>query len=130
MKDVSCYSKILSDWHSLVAPVGPPSSVVANNVTATSITLEWDPPFNPNDEIIGYGVTYQLAGTFFPIETPRPPVTVAIESTSAMYTLNSLLTNSVYKIVVFAVFEEGTGPVSEEITIATMVEGMNSAMLV
>lgn len=95
----------------------------ASSVSATIIGLQWTPPFDPDDEVIGYGVIYQLIQSSFPIETPRPPHTVPTESTDTKYTIKSLLANSVYRIVVFAVFDEGTGPISEEITVTTTTEG-------
>ncbi len=109
--------------YSTIAPVGQPSSVIASNVSATNIKLHWSPPFNPYDEILDYGIIYQLIDTSFSIETPRPPVTVASQSTIAQYTIGSLLANTVYRIVVFAILEEGTGPLSEEITVSTMAAG-------
>ena len=106
-----------------IAPIGPPVSVAADGVTSTVIPLQWTAPFDPDNEIIGYGVTYQLIQTSWPVEVPRPPVTVASQSTNTKYTIESLLANSVYRIVVFAVFDEGTGPFSEEITVTTEAKG-------
>ena len=106
-----------------LALVGPPSSVEASSVGATRIDLHWNPPFDPDNVILGYGITYQLLNTSFPIETPRPTVTVASLSTETKYNIQSLLANTVYRIVVFAVFEEGTGPTSEEIIVKTIEQG-------
>ena len=108
---------------SSLALVGPPSSVVASYVGTTNIYLHWNPPLDPNNVILGYGITYQLLETSFPIETPRPPVTVASLSTETNYSMQFLLANTVYRIVVFAVFEEGTGPTSEETIVKTIEQG-------
>ena len=88
--------------------------------------MKWTSPFDPNSDILGYGITYQIVESILPIETPRPPITVASQSIDTAYTLKSLLAGTTYGIVVFAVFEEGTGPISEEIIVQTPEKGSNS----
>ena len=107
--------------------MGPPSSVSAS-ASSSVIKLTWISPFDPYHVIIGYGISYQIIETSFPLETPRPPVTVAVMSNGTLYTLQSLLANSIYRIVVFAIFDEGAGPVSEEITVQTKEEGIEGAL--
>lgn len=123
MNNCAWYYNFSLLYFSAVAPVGPPSSVVAASVSTTKIILQWESPFDPDSAILGYGITYQLFESVFPIETPRPPVTLVSESTATEYAIKSLLANTKYRIVVFAIFYEGTGPVSEETIVTTNAEG-------
>ena len=100
-----------------IAPVGPPA-VAVTNVTATSALVNWVPPFDPENLIIGYVITYRLISTSLPLETPRPPVTTAnIVGTS--FTLRPLLESSEYRLMAYAVTLNGTSPGSEEIEVQT-----------
>ncbi len=86
--------------------------------------MQWSPPFDPYNDVVGYGITYQLIETSLPLDTPRPPITIASQSIETTYTIKSLLAGTVYRIVIFAVFDEGTGPISDEITVQTLEKGI------
>lgn len=104
------------------APVGPPKAV-AVNTTTTSVLVQWESPFDPENLIHGYAITYQLINSSFAFTVPRPPVTTAnILGTS--FTLQLLLESSVYRIVVYAVTLNGTSPGSEEILVETSKPGL------
>ena len=105
-----------------VAPVGPPSSVLTN-ASATTIELEWTAPFDPYLLITEYGIIYKLIGSSFQVETPRPPITLTTATTETSYTIGSLLANSVYKVILFAIFKEGAGPISKQIIVETKEKG-------
>ena len=104
------------------APVGPPKAA-AMNVSTTSVLVQWEPPFDPENLIQSYAITYQLINSSFAFTVPRPPVTTAnILGTS--HTLQLLLESSVYRIVVYAVTLNGTSPGSEEILVKTSESGL------
>ena len=107
---------------SFTAPVGPPHSLTAIT-TATEIHLQWQTPFDPESVIQSFAITYQLIDTVFPITTPRVEVTIA-DITNTTYVVQPLLVSSTYKLVVFAVTTEGTGPASEKIMVTTNEPGM------
>ena len=107
---------------SFTAPVGPPHSLTAST-TATEIHLQWQTPFDPESVIQSFAITYQLIDTVFPITTPRPEVTIA-DITNTTYVVQPLLVSSTYKLVIFAVTPEGTGPVSEKIVVTTNEPGI------
>ena len=110
------------------ALVGPPKSVTAANISTTRIDLQWEPPFDPEDLIDSYSITYQLINTSFPFSVPRPPVTITnIVGTS--FTLQPLLESSVYRIVVTAVAGNTTSPGSDPIVVSTAEPGKSECML-
>ena len=110
---------IIIDFFS--APVGPPTAVIMNTTT-TSIDVQWEPPFDPEDLIDSYSITYQLINTSFSFSVPRPPVTITdIDGTS--FTLQPLLESSVYRIVVNAVADNTTSPGSDPIVVPTAEPG-------
>ena len=106
----------------LTAPVGPPYSLTAST-TATEIHLQWQTPFDPESVIQSFAIIYQLIDTVFPITTPRGEVSI-VDITNSTYVVQPLLVSSTYKLVVFAVTAEGTGPTSEEIVVTTSEPGM------
>lgn len=82
----------------------------------------WSAPFDPENLIESYAVTYQLLSTSLSLSAPRPAVTITnIQGTSI--TIQPLLESSVYRLVVFAVTSSGTSPSSEPVTVTTPTPG-------
>ena len=95
---------------------------MTTNVSATSAVLEWEPPFDPENLIDTYSVTYQLMNTSFPFAVPRPPITIYSISTTS-FTLQTLLESSVYRIVVNAIADNATSSDSEPLLVTTTKPG-------
>ena len=105
----------------ITAPVGPPTDIEIT-ITATSATLRWLPPYDPERVVDYYGTTYHLAQSSINITTPRPLVTISgINETQV--TLGPLLQSSKYIVTVFAVTDAGVGPGSEELIVLTTAPG-------
>ena len=102
--------------------MGPPKSVTAQDISTASIGLQWEPPFDPEDLIDSYSITYQLINTSLPFSVPRPPVTTT-DVVDTSFTLLPLLESSVYRIVVNAVADNTTSPGSEPIIVSTAEPG-------
>ena len=103
------------------APVGPPTDIAISS-SATSVTLQWLPPYDPEGEVVSYGVTYHLVDSSANITTPRPLVTIpGINGTQV--TLEPLLQSSTYIAVVYAITNTGVGPGSEQLTLVTTAPG-------
>ena len=85
--------------------------------------VDWIAPFDPHSEITSFIVVYQLWSTSLAIETPRPPVTLS-NVNSTTYTINNLLQDSTYKVVVYATTVYGSSSPSEELIVATTATGM------
>ena len=96
---------------SFSAPVGPPHSETATT-TATDIHLQLQTPFHPKSVIQSFAMIYQLIYTVFPISTSHTEMTIA-DITITTCVVQPLLVSSTYKLVLFAVTAEGTGPVTE-----------------
>ena len=102
------------------APVGPPTDIVIHS-SATSVTLQWLPPYDPEGEVVSYGITYHLVDSSANISTPRPPVTIS-DIYETQITLEPLLQSSEYNAVVYAITSIGVGPGSE-LTLVTTAPG-------
>lgn len=102
-----------------LAPVGPPQVYVAN-ISTTWIKIVLEPPFDPENLTRSFGLTYQLLNTSHSLSTPRPQVTLAnINKQPPTFTLQPLLQASLYRIVVYAVTEQGISPGSDGLLVAT-----------
>lgn len=103
------------------APVGPPTDFEISS-TATSVSLQWLPPYDPKGEVVSYGVTYHLVDSSTNITTPRPSVILSgINDTQV--TLEPLLQSSKYTAIVYAITSTGTGPESKELILMTTAPG-------
>ena len=103
------------------APVGPPTDINIS-ISATSVTLQWLPPYDPEGEVISYGITYHLVESSANITTPRPDVTISdIYETQVI--LEPLLQQSQYLAVIYAITGVGVGPASEQLTLVTTAPG-------
>ena len=102
--------------------------VEAVYVTTTTISLQWEPPFDPEYLIDSYSITYVLLNTSLPFSVPRPPVTTT-DVVDTSFTLLPLLESSVYRIVVNAVADNTTSPGSEPIIVSTAEPGKSDHQL-
>ena len=90
------------------------------NVSTTWIKIVIEPPFDPENLTLSYGLTYQLLNTSHSLSTPRPQATLAnIAKEPAPFTLQPLLQASLYRIIVYAVTGQGVGPGSDELLVTT-----------
>ena len=85
--------------------------------------MRWDPPPKrlQNGEIVSYEVHYREEGS---------NSTVVKDTTELMYTAEDLTTDRVYQFRVAATTVNGTGPVSEWISVATIPTGNGGLWLV
>ena len=103
------------------APVGPPTDINIS-ISATSVTLQWLPPYDPEGEVVSYGITYHLVESSANISTPRPDVTIS-DIYETRVTLEPLLQLSKYIAVIYAITGIGVGPASEQLTLVTTSPG-------
>ena len=99
----------------IVVPNAPPANTTGNNVTSTSIFVQWDevPVDNQNGIIVNYTVTY----TKLPYGSPTAKVVVTAPKRNATLTGLDKFTN--YNITVFASTAKGGGNKSEPIIVIT-----------
>ena len=102
--------------------------VKAVDITTTTISLQWEPPFDPENLIDSYSITYVLLNTSLPFSVPRPPVTTT-DIVGTSFTLLPLLESSVYRIVVNAVADNTTSPGSDPIVVPTAKPGKSDHYL-
>lgn len=98
----------------IIVPNAPPANVMGNNVTSTSIFVQWDevPADNQNGNIVNYTVTY----TKLPSGSLLVEVVIAPKRNITLVQLNKF-TN--YSITVFASTVKGDGSVSTPIVVLT-----------
>jgi len=53
-----CFCKLHREFVHFLEPTDPPQNVTLVNVTASSITLMWYPPTEPNGIIVHYTIYY------------------------------------------------------------------------
>ena len=98
----------------IIVPNAPPANVMGNNVTSTSIFVQWDevPADNQNGNIVNYTVTY----TKLPSGSLLVEVVIAPKRNITLVQLNKF-TN--YSITVFASTSKGGGSRSDPIFVIT-----------
>ena len=109
-----------------LAPVGPPKVSLLNTST-TWVQITWNPPFNPENFTLGFGLTYQLFNSSLLVSTPRPKTTITnIDSYQTTFTLRPLLQGSRYRIVMYTITAQGTSPQSDQLLVTTQHSGMHA----
>ena len=98
----------------IVVPNAPPANVTGNNVTSTSIFVQWDevPADNQNGIIVNYTVTYEKV----PSVNPGTKIVIAPRTNA---TLTGLEKYTNYSITVFASTAKGGGSRSDPIIVIT-----------
>ena len=98
----------------IVVPNAPPANVTGNNVTSTSIFVQWDevPADNQNGNIVNYTVTY----TEVPSGNIGTKIVIAPRTNA---TLAGLKKYTNYSITVFASTAKGGGSRSDPIIVIT-----------
>ena len=93
----------------IIVPNAPPANVMRNNVTSTSIFVQWDevPADNQNGNIVNYTVTY----------TKLPSGSLLVEVGNITLVQLNKFTN--YSITVFASTSKGGGSRSDPIFVIT-----------
>ncbi|VDM23730.1 unnamed protein product [Toxocara canis] len=92
---------------------GPVSDFRIYPMSPDSLQLSWRQPQNPNGQITGYEITYQLLSKGMCDQTPERAITVSSERPS--YTLQGLSPHSRYRISVAAKTNIAGEPVTEEV---------------
>ena len=110
-----CYNFLYIGVFVIIVPNAPPANVMRNNVTSTSIFVQWDevPADNQNGIIVNYTVTH----TKLPDGSPTDEVIVIAPKRNA--TLKRLKEFTNYSITVFASTAKGGGNRSERIIVIT-----------
>ena len=101
-------------------PASPPSNVVADSPTSTSINVSWEevPPIDQNGIIITYEVCYE------PLETFGGTIRKRMVNTSELFVALAELEEFVeYNLSVRAYTNQGSGPFSDDITQTTQEDG-------
>ena len=98
----------------IAVPNAPPANITGNNVTSTSIFVQWNevPADNQNGIIVYYTVTY----TEVPSGNPGTKIVIAPRTNA---TLTGLKKFTSYSITVFASNAKGDGNRSEPIIVIT-----------
>ena len=112
--DITCFN------HS--APSSPPSNVMANAMSPTSIMVTWDvvPPIDQNGVITMYEVLYE------PLETFNGAImsnTNTADGTTRTAVLEGLEEYVNYYISIRAYTSAGEGPYSERVIVFTLEDG-------
>uniref|UniRef100_A0A914QG08 Fibronectin type-III domain-containing protein n=1 Tax=Panagrolaimus davidi TaxID=227884 RepID=A0A914QG08_9BILA len=92
---------------------GPVGDLIVYPLSAESVQLSWRQPQNPNGQISGYEITYQLISKGMCDNTPEQPVTLT--SAQPSYTITGLKAHSKYRIGVAAKTTSAGERVSREI---------------
>ena len=102
-------------------PASPPSSVIANAISPTSIQVSWSevPDIDRNGIITQYEVEYNQT-TFDSVPTNQ---TVTVDNSTTMTQLSGLEEYVVYSIRVRAYTSVGSGPYSVGMNVTTDEDG-------
>uniref|UniRef100_A0A915B8J5 Fibronectin type-III domain-containing protein n=1 Tax=Parascaris univalens TaxID=6257 RepID=A0A915B8J5_PARUN len=92
---------------------GPVSDFRIYPMSPDSLQLSWRQPQNPNGQITGYEITYQLLSKGMCDQTPERAITVSSERPS--FTLQGLSPHSHYRVSVAAKTNIAGEPVTEEV---------------
>ncbi|XP_061578770.1 phosphatidylinositol phosphatase PTPRQ [Cololabis saira] len=110
----SRYNASVSSWTRL-EPSDPPQNVTFVNVTASSVTLSWQPPTEPNGIIVHYTIYYTVNNTVMKQRVPVSDLPPRVSPSSPfIYTLPSLTGGSNYTIWMASSTLQGDGAVQSE----------------
>uniref|UniRef100_A0AC35GRM0 Fibronectin type-III domain-containing protein n=1 Tax=Panagrolaimus sp. PS1159 TaxID=55785 RepID=A0AC35GRM0_9BILA len=116
---------------------GPVGDLIVYPLSAESVQLSWRQPQNPNGQISGYEITYQLISKGMCDNTPEQPVTLTSaqpitahdrfanvpriqeQVKTTRVSLRNLIPNTRYKVKVRAYTNRGAGPWSQDVTFDT-----------
>ncbi|XP_078687345.1 usherin-like isoform X3 [Branchiostoma floridae x Branchiostoma belcheri] len=107
-----------SDSVTVSTPAGAPSTpmdVEANAVDSQSIRINWQPPAEPNGNILGYNIYYTTEG-----EASNNQQTVGPDDTT--YVIEGLRPSTQYAITLTAFTEAGQGERTEEQVVTTLTD--------
>lgn len=119
------FSEVLQMTTLEEVPSGPPRAVKGESRSSTEIFLSWEPPDRSewNGHLLGYYVGFQMAGTPAAADVTQGYnfKTVEIHSQFGGETILANLNKfTQYHIVVQAYTSQGSGPPSDEISVATL----------
>ncbi|XP_035684441.1 tenascin-X-like [Branchiostoma floridae] len=107
-----------SDSVTVLTPAGAPSfpmDVEANAVDSQSIRINWQPPTEPNGNVLGYNIFYTTDG-----ESSNNQQTVGPDDTT--YVIEGLRPATQYAITLNAFTEAGEGERTEERVVTTLTD--------
>eukprot|EP00058_Branchiostoma_floridae_P023774 XP_002609264.1 hypothetical protein BRAFLDRAFT_124749 [Branchiostoma floridae] len=107
-----------SDSVTVLTPAGAPSfpmDVEANAVDSQSIRINWQPPTEPNGNVLGYNIFYTTEG-----ESGNNQQTVGPDDTT--YVIEGLRPATQYAITLNAFTEAGEGERTEERVVTTLTD--------
>uniref|UniRef100_UPI0037E94576 phosphatidylinositol phosphatase PTPRQ n=1 Tax=Semicossyphus pulcher TaxID=241346 RepID=UPI0037E94576 len=110
----SRYNASVSSWTRL-EPFDPPQNVTFANVTASSVTLLWHPPTEPNGIIVHYTIYYSDNNTVAQQRVPMSALPAPTPPDSALsYTLTRLIGGTNYTLWMTSSTVAGDGGVQSE----------------
>ena len=98
-----------------------PTDVQIFNVSSRSLTISWTKPYNNNDPITGYNISYQNPDCLVNVSNVTQNVTVSSEEEQVMIT--GLHPGEVYTFVIIAINNVCPSQISSPASIHTMEEG-------
>lgn len=101
------------------APSSPPLQVQARLLSSTTILVQWEPPEEPNGQIMGYRIYYSS-------EAPSNPMShwqLHNTDDSKFTTLSGLTPDVTYSLRVLGFTSVGDGPLSDVLQIKTQEGG-------
>ncbi|XP_065812716.1 phosphatidylinositol phosphatase PTPRQ [Labrus bergylta] len=122
----SLYNASVSSWTRL-EPFDPPQNVTFVNVTASSVTLLWHPPTEPNGIVVLYTIFYSDNNT---VNMQRVPVSTlpapASPGSALSYTLTRLVGGTNYSLWMTSSTVQGDGGVRSDPIIIFLPEDVPS----
>lgn len=113
-------STIVDTRTSEQAPSSPPRHIQARMVSPDTMLVQWEPPEEPNGQILGYRLFYRT-------EAADPLSTWQTHDTddSRLTNVSSLVPGITYDLRVLAFTSVGDGPLSHPLQIKTQLGGNN-----
>ena len=98
-----------------------PTDVQISNVSSRSLTINWTKPYNNNDPITGYNISYQNPDCLVNVSNVTQNMTVFSEKEQIMIT--GLHPGEVYTFVIIAINNVCPSQASLPVSVRTMEEG-------
>ena len=89
------------------------------NLSSSSVRLTWQPPAQPNGDILSYSVDYSGPAEFGGASEIRPISDIS----NTMVDILGLVPYTEYSVVVFAFTDKGRGSASDQLTVLTDQDG-------
>lgn len=101
------------------APSSPPLQIQARLLSSTTILVQWEPPEEPNGQILGYRIYYSSEATSNPFSQWQLHNT----NDSKFTTISDLTPDMTYSLRMLGFTSVGDGPLSDVLQIKTQLGG-------